>query len=97
MTQPICLWSGPRNVSTALMYSFAQRDDIRVVDEPLYGHYLRVSGAPHPDSEGVMAAMNCDGSLRCASSSSRMTASPSQFIAAMTPSRSGCGAPLTRR
>ena len=61
MTQPICLWSGPRNVSTALMYSFAQRDDVRVIDEPLYGHYLRVSGAPHPDREGVMAAMNCDG------------------------------------
>ena len=36
----ICLWSGPRNISTALMYSFAQRDDTRVVDEPLYGHYL---------------------------------------------------------
>ncbi len=61
MTMPICLWSGPRNVSTALMYSFAQRDDIRVVDEPLYGHYLRVTGAPHPAHREVMAAMNCDG------------------------------------
>ena len=61
MTTPICLWSGPRNVSTALMYSFAQRDDMLVVDEPLYGHYLRVSGADHPGSADVMAAMNCDG------------------------------------
>jgi hypothetical protein len=61
MTKPICLWSGPRNVSTALMYSFAQRDDMRVVDEPLYGHYLRVSGADHPGGADVMAAMNCDG------------------------------------
>ena len=59
--KPICLWSGPRNVSTALMYSFAQRDDIRVIDEPLYGHYLRVSGAVHPGGNDVMAAMNCDG------------------------------------
>ncbi|MDH3338886.1 MAG: sulfotransferase family protein [Gammaproteobacteria bacterium] len=58
---PICLWSGPRNVSTALMYSFAQRDDIRVVDEPLYGHYLRVSGADHPARDEIMATMNCDG------------------------------------
>jgi hypothetical protein len=58
---PICLLSGPRNVSTALMYSFAQRDDIRVVDEPLYGHYLRVSGADHPGADEVLAAMNCDG------------------------------------
>ena len=59
--EPICLWSGPRNVSTALMYSFAQRSDIRVIDEPLYGHYLRVSGAVHPGGDEVMAAMNCDG------------------------------------
>ena len=43
------------------MYSFAQRDDIRVVDEPLYGHYLRVTGADHPGRDEVMAQMNCDG------------------------------------
>jgi hypothetical protein len=43
------------------MYSFAQRDDTRVVDEPLYGHYLRVTSAAHPGREQVMAAMNCDG------------------------------------
>jgi len=61
MTSPICLWSGPRNVSTALMYSFAQRDDIRVIDEPLYGHYLRVTGANHPGRDEIVAAMNCDG------------------------------------
>lgn len=61
MPTPICLWSGPRNVSTALMYSFAQRKDIRVVDEPLYGHYLRVSGADHPGGHDVMDAMNCAG------------------------------------
>lgn len=57
----ICLWSGPRNVSTALMYSFARRDDTRVVDEPLYGHYLRVSGARHPGREEVLAVMDTDG------------------------------------
>jgi hypothetical protein len=61
MSSPICLWSGPRNVSTALMYSFAQRDDVRVVDEPLYGHYLRVTGADHPGRDEVIAQMNCDG------------------------------------
>ncbi len=61
MTSAICLWSGPRNVSTALMYSFAQRDDIRVIDEPLYGHYLRVTGADHPGRDEIIAAMNCDG------------------------------------
>lgn len=61
MATPICLWSGPRNVSTALMYSFAQRDDIRVVDEPLYAHYLRTSGADHPARHEVMASMDSDG------------------------------------
>ncbi len=57
----ICLWSGPRNVSTALMYSFAQRSDTRVVDEPLYGHFLRVSGTMHPGRDEVLATVNCDG------------------------------------
>jgi sulfotransferase family protein len=57
----ICLWSGPRNVSTALMYSFAERSDTRVVDEPLYGHFLRTTGADHPGRDEVMAEVNCDG------------------------------------
>ncbi len=57
----ICLWSGPRNVSTALMYSFAQRADTRCVDEPLYGHYLEVSGARHPGGDEVVRALDTDG------------------------------------
>lgn len=56
----INVWSGPRNVSTALMYSFAQRADTRVVDEPLYAHYLRVSHADHPGADEVMAHMSTD-------------------------------------
>lgn len=59
----LSMWSGPRNVSTALMYSFRQRSDTRVVDEPLYGHYLRVSGARHPAAREVMAQMECDGGV----------------------------------
>ncbi len=57
----ISLWSGPRNVSTALMYSFAQRSDTTVVDEPLYAHYLRVSGAEHPGREAVLSSQDPDG------------------------------------
>ena len=57
----ICLWSGPRNVSTALMYSFAERPDTRVVDEPLYGHFLRVTGTVHPGRDEIMARVDCDG------------------------------------
>jgi hypothetical protein len=55
------LWSGPRNVSTALMYSFAQRSDASVIDEPLYAHYLRVSGMGHPGREGVLRAQDSNG------------------------------------
>jgi len=57
----INLWSGPRNVSTALMYAFAQRRDTQVVDEPLYAHYLRVADAEHPGKAEVIAAMIDDG------------------------------------
>ena len=55
------VWSGPRNVSTALMYSFAQRADTRVVDEPLYAHYLRATGVEHPGREQVLASQDADG------------------------------------
>lgn len=57
----LSMWSGPRNVSTALMYSFRQRSDTLVVDEPLYGHYLKTTGADHPGDGEVMERMDCDG------------------------------------
>lgn len=63
MSVRICLWSGPRNVSTALMYSFAQRADTRVFDEPLYAHYLASTDADsyHPGAAEVLAAQDNDG------------------------------------
>lgn len=59
----ICLWSGPRNISTALMYSFAQRNDCTVFDEPLYAHYLSKTPARayHPGADEVIATMENDG------------------------------------
>ena len=53
------LWSGPRNISTTLMYSFAQRLDTVVFDEPLYGAYLSKSNAHkyHPGAKEIMASM----------------------------------------
>jgi hypothetical protein len=62
-TKRICLWSGPRNISTALMYSFAQRSDTQVFDEPLYAHYLSQSDAHqyHPGAEEILATMENDG------------------------------------
>ena len=61
MTVKISMWSGPRNISTAMMYSFRQRPDTQVVDEPLYGAYLtRVPDVGHPDVASVVASMDCD-------------------------------------
>ena len=61
MNKIICLWSCPRNISTALMYSFAQREDTQVFDEPLYAHYLKVSGASHPGRREVLRFLENDG------------------------------------
>ncbi len=61
MNKIICLWSCPRNISTALMYSFAQREDTQVFDEPLYAHYLKISGANHPSGEEVLQSLENDG------------------------------------
>ena len=61
MTKRVSVWSGPRNVSTALMYSFRSRADTVVVDEPLYGHYLSLTDAPHPGKAEVLATMDPDG------------------------------------
>jgi hypothetical protein len=56
----IHLISGPRNISTALMYSFAQRADMSVVDEPFYGYFLATSGREHPGGEEVLEVMETD-------------------------------------
>lgn len=54
------MWSGPRNLSTAMMRSFGNRADTAVSDEPFYGAFLRTSRADHPMREAVIAAMDCD-------------------------------------
>jgi len=59
-TLRIAMWSGPRNLSTALMRSFGNRADTHVSDEPFYGAFLKTSGADHPMREAVIAAMDCD-------------------------------------
>lgn len=61
MSAAIHLLSGPRNISTAMMYSFAQRNDCTVVDEPLYAHYLHCTGLQHPGRNEVLAAQEHDG------------------------------------
>lgn len=44
----LAVWSGPRNLSTALMYAFANRADFTAMDEPFYAPYLAVTGRDHP-------------------------------------------------
>jgi sulfotransferase family protein len=60
VTLRIAMWSGPRNLSTAMMRSFGSRADTFVSDEPFYGCFLKESGADHPMREEVIAAMDCD-------------------------------------
>lgn len=60
MTMRIAMWSGPRNLSTALMYSFAARGDCAVRDEPFYAAYLAATGIGHPMRAAVIAADETD-------------------------------------
>jgi hypothetical protein len=52
----IAMWSGPRNISTAMMRSFENRGDCAVVDEPFYAHYLAYTLLNHPGRDEVIAA-----------------------------------------
>jgi len=60
VTIRIAMWSGPRNLSTAMMRSFGSRADTFVSDEPFYGCFLKHTGADHPMREETIAAMDCD-------------------------------------
>src|SRR3954452_2155115 len=59
----LAMWSGPRNISTALMRSWENRPDSRVVDEPLYAYYLDQTGLNHPGREEVIVAGETDWKL----------------------------------
>ncbi len=56
----IAMWSGPRNLSTAMMYSFAARGDCAVTDEPFYAAYLNATGVQHPMGAEIIAAGESD-------------------------------------
>lgn len=60
MTLRIAMWSGPRNISTAMMRSFSSRADCAVTDEPFYGCFLKHGGADHPMREAIIGDMDCD-------------------------------------
>jgi len=56
----IAMWSGPRNLSTAMMYSFAARGDCAAWDEPFYAAYLKMTGMNHPMRDEIIAAHDND-------------------------------------
>ena len=62
MTEPlrIAMWSGPRNISTAMMRAWENRGDCTVSDEPLYAHYLAETRSDHPGRDEVIAAGETD-------------------------------------
>jgi len=57
MAKTIALWASPRSGSTALMYSFGQRRDTRIMDEPLFGHFLKHTEVARPSRDEVMGCM----------------------------------------
>lgn len=56
----IAMWSGPRNLSTAMMYAFGARTDCAVVDEPFYAAYLALTGLKHPMRDEILASQSRD-------------------------------------
>lgn len=60
MTIRIAMWSGPRNISTAMMRAWENRPDCAVSDEPLYAHYLAHTGLDHPARDEVIASGETD-------------------------------------
>lgn len=59
-TKRIAMWSGPRNISTAMMRAWENREDCTVWDEPLYGYYLHNTGIEHPGADEVIAHHGTD-------------------------------------
>ena len=78
-TLRIAVWSGPRNISTAMMRAWENRGDCEVVDEPLYAHYLAYTGLDHPGREEVIAA----GVTDWRSVAARLTGPPTSAVPLM--------------
>ena len=60
MTVRVAMWSGPRNISTAMMRAWENRPDTVVVDEPFYAAYLLRTGIDHPGRDEVIASQPTD-------------------------------------
>ena len=75
----IAMWSGPRNLSTAMMYAFGNRTDCAVVDEPFYAAYLAMTGLDHPLRDEILTSQPQDANIVAASLSGSNPAQKAHF------------------
>lgn len=84
MTVRIAMWSGPRNISTAMMRSWENRADCSVVDEPFYAAYLSATGLQHPCREEILSSQDSDYLQVINAMTSAGVNTPLQYLKQMT-------------
>lgn len=84
MTKRIAMWSGPRNISTAMMRSWENRADCSVVDEPFYAYYLQQTQSPHPMFDEILASQSADFNDVATAMREGACATPVQYQKQMT-------------
>ena len=80
----IAIWSGPRNLSTALMRSFGNRNDFEVIDEPFYAAYLKETGIKHPMYAEIIDSQTSDPDVICELCKNAPVGKPYQYQKHMT-------------
>lgn len=80
----VAMWSGPRNISTAMMRAWENRGDCTVSDEPLYAAYLAATGLDHPGREAIIAAGQTDWRAVVADLTTREPGTPIWYQKHMT-------------
>ena len=90
----LAMWSGPRNLSTALMYSFGARDDFAVWDEPFYAAHLHATGADHPMRDEVIAGGETDPDAVAARCVGEIPDGKQHFYLKVMPHHMGKGFPM---
>lgn len=83
-TTRIAMWSGPRNISTAMMRSWENRKDCSVVDEPFYAYYLQQTQSPHPMFDDILKSQDSDYNVVAKQMSEGECDTPLQYQKHMT-------------
>ena len=90
----IAMWSGPRNLSTAMMYAFGNRPDFAIWDEPFYAPYLAQTGADHPMAAEIIAAHEADPTIVSQRILDTNKAETPHFYMKHMPHHMTCGVPM---